>query len=145
MSFLQVLLSGVIAGVILLQATIVAPVLFKNLSAKDAGPVLRAIFPRLFGLAFAFGLLALVVSVADNQGLIPKAVFLFTVVAMAICYLIIPATNSAKDAGNEGAFKKLHTLSVVLTMIVLITNITCLLYTSPSPRDRTRSRMPSSA
>ena len=124
MNFLQFLLSGVIAGVILLQATIVAPVLFKNLSAKDAGPVLRAIFPRLFGLAFAFGLLALVVAVADNQGLIPKAVFLFTVVAMAICYLIIPATNSAKDAGNEGAFKKLHTSSVVLTMIVLITNIT---------------------
>ena len=26
-----------------------------------------------------------------------------------------------------------------------IHNITCLLYTSPSPRDRTRSRMPSSA
>ena len=25
------------------------------------------------------------------------------------------------------------------------TDITCLLYTSPSPRDRTRSRMPSSA
>ena len=27
----------------------------------------------------------------------------------------------------------------------LPTTITCLLYTSPSPRDRTRSRMPSSA
>ena len=27
----------------------------------------------------------------------------------------------------------------------LIENKTCLLYTSPSPRDRTRSRMPSSA
>ena len=26
-----------------------------------------------------------------------------------------------------------------------VTIITCLLYTSPSPRDRTRSRMPSSA
>ena len=26
-----------------------------------------------------------------------------------------------------------------------VTNNTCLLYTSPSPRDRTRSRMPSSA
>ena len=129
MSFLQVLLSGVIAGVILLQATIVAPVLFKNLSAKDAGPVLRAIFPRLFGLAFALGLIALVVSVANNQGLIQKAVFLFTAVAMAICYLIIPATNSAKDVGNEGAFKKLHTLSVVLTMIVLITNITWVFFT----------------
>ena len=28
---------------------------------------------------------------------------------------------------------------------VFVNNITCLLYTSPSPRDRTRSRMPSSA
>ena len=30
-------------------------------------------------------------------------------------------------------------------VIVLPTFYTCLLYTSPSPRDRTRSRMPSSA
>ena len=29
--------------------------------------------------------------------------------------------------------------------LVTDTAITCLLYTSPSPRDRTRSRMPSSA
>ena len=29
--------------------------------------------------------------------------------------------------------------------IILISPCTCLLYTSPSPRDRTRSRMPSSA
>ena len=28
---------------------------------------------------------------------------------------------------------------------IVIQNNTCLLYTSPSPRDRTRSRMPSSA
>ena len=32
-----------------------------------------------------------------------------------------------------------------LLKLVSITSITCLLYTSPSPRDRTRSRMPSSA
>jgi len=29
--------------------------------------------------------------------------------------------------------------------ILAVTSYTCLLYTSPSPRDRTRSRMPSSA
>ena len=29
--------------------------------------------------------------------------------------------------------------------LVVVHNKTCLLYTSPSPRDRTRSRMPSSA
>ena len=31
------------------------------------------------------------------------------------------------------------------TLIVTVLAIICLLYTSPSPRDRTRSRMPSSA
>ena len=29
---------------------------------------------------------------------------------MAICYLIIPATNSAKDSGDEKTFKKVTQL-----------------------------------
>ena len=32
-----------------------------------------------------------------------------------------------------------------VALLALLRRITCLLYTSPSPRDRTRSRMPSSA
>ena len=32
-----------------------------------------------------------------------------------------------------------------LAMVMQSINLSCLLYTSPSPRDRTRSRMPSSA
>ena len=35
--------------------------------------------------------------------------------------------------------------AIVAQKIVATLNSTCLLYTSPSPRDRTRSRMPSSA
>ena len=34
---------------------------------------------------------------------------------------------------------------VTATPVLIITDGDCLLYTSPSPRDRTRSRMPSSA
>ena len=33
----------------------------------------------------------------------------------------------------------------IIAYLRLVNNISCLLYTSPSPRDRTRSRMPSSA
>ena len=33
----------------------------------------------------------------------------------------------------------------VLGLKQILQNVICLLYTSPSPRDRTRSRMPSSA
>ena len=37
-----------------------------------------------------------------------------------------------------------HDWSIALPLVG-IRNLVCLLYTSPSPRDRTRSRMPSSA
>ena len=43
-------------------------------------------------------------------------------------------------------FNTYQDFSLILTMIkVLRGPLCCLLYTSPSPRDRTRSRMPSSA
>ena len=39
----------------------------------------------------------------------------------------------------------MFTLSLVMKVIPVGITYACLLYTSPSPRDRTRSRMPSSA
>ena len=54
------------------------------------------------------------------------------------------ATNGARAAINESK-KDI----VLIAQVTIETNGTmlmgCLLYTSPSPRDRTRSRMPSSA
>ena len=46
--------------------------------------------------------------------------------------------GSCSDDDNDGAWFLPRTLQVMDAK-------TCLLYTSPSPRDRTRSRMPSSA
>ena len=51
----------------------------------------------------------------------------------------------------EGSFTYLDVMLVFVTAnqnddtVELALNYSCLLYTSPSPRDRTRSRMPSSA
>ena len=47
----------------------------------------------------------------------------------------LKAAQAAAEEGAQGAGQPAPTLLAV----------TCLLYTSPSPRDRTRSRMPSSA
>ena len=44
-----------------------------------------------------------------------------------------------------GSFLLLSTLSADTTAVGFMLRYLCLLYTSPSPRDRTRSRMPSSA
>ena len=52
--------------------------------------------------------------------------------------------NYKKYAINQGVSKK--TVNEAFKNTKLLKRIiTCLLYTSPSPRDRTRSRMPSSA
>ena len=40
-----------------------------------------------------------------------------------ICYLIIPATNNATDNKDEKKFKILHTVSVLLTLIILLSNL----------------------
>ena len=52
--------------------------------------------------------------------------------------LIRRAVDTVKDALRDGA------ILVVVILAIFLFNI-CLLYTSASPRDRTRSRMPSSA
>ena len=118
---LQILLSGLICGVILFQTAIIAPSIFKVLSPDNAGPFLRTIFPKLFMFVAVLSLAGFVLSLisSNTSGLI---VFFGSLLFMLICYYIVPMTNRARDAGNDNAFKRLHTVSVVLTMIVLLSN-----------------------
>eukprot|EP00656_Telonema_subtile_P012799 TRINITY_DN1646_c0_g1_i2.p2 TRINITY_DN1646_c0_g1~~TRINITY_DN1646_c0_g1_i2.p2 ORF type:complete len:115 (+),score=21.20 TRINITY_DN1646_c0_g1_i2:191-535(+) len=55
--------------------------------------------------------------------------------------------QKAKGSSAEGCGVGMPVLRVVLTGCLGVATVclSCLLYTSPSPRDRTRSRMPSSA
>ena len=119
---LQILLSGLICGVILFQTAIIAPSIFKVLSPDNAGPFLRTIFPKLFMFVAALSGVGFVLSFisSNNTGLV---VFFGSLLFMLICYYIVPMTNRARDAGNDNAFKRLHTVSVVLTMIVLLSNL----------------------
>ena len=47
-----------------------------------------------------------------------------TVALPLLCLALIPATNRAKDEGDSATFKRLHTVSVLLTLIVLAANLT---------------------
>jgi len=72
--------------------------------------------------------------------------------ALAYGFFISPRINKSGMREDEAARgfsigKACYALAV-LALILIFRNrmhIACLLYTSPSPRDRTRSRMPSSA
>ena len=54
-------------------------------------------------------------------------------------YTLNVSNNRLKDMFSAACF------AIILMQILRMLYIACLLYTSPSPRDRTRSRMPSSA
>ena len=60
----------------------------------------------------------------------------------------VPVTleNDVRTAA-WGAYHRANTIRPIASLAYLSigTGIACLLYTSPSPRDRTRSRMPSAA
>ena len=117
----QILLSGLICGVIIFQTAIIAPSTFKVLSSDNAGPFLRLIFPKLFMFVLMLSLIGLVLSLISSNAL-GLIVFFGSLLFMLICYYIVPITNRVRDEGKDIAFKRLHTVSVVLTMLVLLSN-----------------------
>ena len=60
MNNLYLFLAGLMAGMILFQAALNAPTIFKVYSEEQAGPFLRAIFPKLFFNVAVLSLIGLV-------------------------------------------------------------------------------------
>ena len=119
---IQILISGLVCGVILFQTAIVAPSVFKILKPENAGPFLRSIFPKLFMFVAILSSAGLILSLISGTD-ISIYVYAFSLIFMSICYYIVPMTNQARDSGDDKTFRNLHTISVVLTMLVLISNL----------------------
>ena len=68
-------------------------------------------------------------------------------VAIYVKKIIITQETDLADVIQDIILTDYHALNVVLIVKNAIMNlfVLCLLYTSPSPRDRQKSRMPSSA
>jgi len=119
MDSLYIFLAGLMAGMILFQAALNAPTIFKVYSEEQAGPFLRAIFPKLFLNVAILSLIGLVLSLIGGR-LSLQVLFFFSFLLMSISYWIVPATNKARDEGRDRSFKYLHLLSVILTLSTLV-------------------------
>ena len=116
------LLNGVVIGIIILQTSVVAPSVFRVLSEEHAGKFLRSLFPKFFVILVTVGILGAAFSFSSQQSNSAVAGLLTASLAM-IAYLLIPATNRARDEGNNKRFGLLHGVSVILTILVLIINV----------------------
>lgn len=136
-------------GSILFFSFGVAPVIFRVLSAQDAGRFVRALFPRYFMWGAIAGAIALPAFVAvplcypEYRG---PAIAIQSLVILA-CILVMlyaansltPAINAARDAGDSSSvrFQRLHRRSVVLNALVLASGLGLLIAHANRPAPRT--------
>ena len=123
MTALNIFISGLISGIIIYQSFVVASTVFKSLELKYSSIFLRSIFPKFFTLISILGFICLVLNIIYSVSFYQFVVSGLTVVLATICYVIIPATNKATDDKDKNKFRLLHTVSVVLTLIILILHI----------------------
>ena len=123
---IAILISGIAAGAILFHTSIIAPTVFKTLGAPEAKVFLRTVFPKLFNMLVVLGFIMIVLFFLGMGNIY---VALITIILPFICGSLVPATNKARDEGNTKMFRNLHTVSVVLTVIVLLTNLSWIVHT----------------
>ncbi len=126
---LEVLISGSICGIILLQTSVIAPNVFKYLDQNQTRDLLRAVFPKFFLIILFLGSSSFTVGLLndikiDSQIIIGTTTFILSL----LCYFIIPATNEAKDKNNQSRFKFLHNISVISTVVILIANLSLVFF-----------------
>ena len=115
---------GAIAGVIILQVSIIMPTLSKKLTSEDFGKTIRSLWPKFFIFIAALGAISTsIITYTGDGGNYHLAISGFTFIAALTCYFVIPATNRAKDEDNMKKFNMLHKLTVWLTISILLTNI----------------------
>ena len=120
---LELIISGTICGIILLQTSVIAPSVFRYLDQSQTRDLLRAIFPKFFLFILILSSLSLMVGILNNVKFDIQIIIASLTVALSVlCYIIIPSTNEAKDKNNQKKFKFLHNVSVISTVIILITN-----------------------
>ena len=121
---LQFIVSGLISGFILFQSAIIAPTVFTVVQEESRGPLLRSVFPKLFKATAVLGLLLVVLAfIRQPETVTSYVVGAITIISATVCNVIVPATNLAKDTGDEKKFAQLHRLSVLLTLLVLFLNM----------------------
>ncbi|MEM1156800.1 MAG: hypothetical protein AAGH72_00970 [Verrucomicrobiota bacterium] len=114
------LLSVVTATVILYQSALVAPAINMALPVEPAAVMLRYIWPIFFALTGLLGLVGVVVARKQRLGVIVNGT---TLAGMAICFILVPTINHAKDTDAMGLWNALHMVTVGITFAVLVLHL----------------------
>ena len=130
---MTLLLGGLAIGIIVFQSAVIAPVVSKILEPPFNGQVLRSLWPKFFLILVGIGAVFTLTNFLSE----PKQFFLSVLFGIfmlgfpLLAYLIIPATNRARDAGDAQSFHWLHRMSVILTVLLLLSYIAAAVWAFP--------------
>lgn len=126
--------TAVWVGTIVYQSSVVAATVFKTLNSSQARHFLREIFPRFYslGLICAIALLVCLTAMAFTSSwsginILLLATASVMMLAQLVSIWLVPRINAAAD-NNQQAFRRLHTFSVLLTVLILLLGIGILLF-----------------
>ena len=122
MNNINLILPGLIIGVILYQTVFVAPSVFQTIDSENTSKFLRKIFPRFFIFIFTLSILAALEAYYNTRGNTFYIIYLIASLFSLIAFFLIPMTNKATDNNDKNKFKILHSFSVLFTILILIIN-----------------------
>jgi len=119
----SLLSNGLIVGFITFQIGINTAIIFTKLDTENASVLLRAIFPKFFLTIFVFSSISFISLYLSGNEVLVLNLSAITIILAGVCFFIIPATNDARDKGNDRLFSIYHSISVFSTLIILVINI----------------------
>ena len=129
LKFFPLVLSGFISGIIIYQSILIAPSVNKLLISQDASLYLRYIWPKFFIIIGILSLLCFIcISIFNSNQSTAKIFSILSALLMLTCYIAIPYMNEAKDSLNESKFIILHSVSIILTIITLLINLSIFIF-----------------
>ena len=129
MKNLPLVFSAMIVGITLFQSALVAPAINKLINVEDASVFLRYIWPKFFIIIGILSLLCFIcISIFNSNQSTAKIFSILSALLMLTCYIAIPYMNEAKDSLNESKFIILHSVSIILTIITLLINLSIFIF-----------------
>lgn len=120
---------AILLGSIVFLSFVLAPTVFQVLDARSEGSLLRAVFPRYYGLGVicsAISLLAASVLVVFESSVVIGVcilILLALIVISAYSIRLVPRINAARDNGPPSRFETLHRRSVILNAVNLFLSL----------------------
>ncbi len=119
---------SILIGYMVFFTLCIAPIINNTLDRENASKLLRKVFPKNFIFGLVLSILAILLSIIEEQKISLIISTFLTCLFLANLYYIMPKINAISDKDKKRkkhsrSFKKFHLFSVILYLFKMIASI----------------------